>query len=340
LSKTSEVSHKTKLKMEQNKQDQGPKNVQSYEAKDIQVLGGLSAVRKRFNVVELSQKIEKQGDIQALSKKFKIKPRILALAKDEGRILSQFPNLQKSKAGILSGLRTDRDLKLFAQNYDIYIAPARELIKLVRKWNNDLQKNPLHLIDQKEHDLIIGSLLGDASIRKRERNSCFRISHSIKQEAYINWKYGILRNFEFSEFYRRKRTINGIEGEIINFATKTHPVFNYYRNLFYKDNIKTIDQNMLQHLNARSLAIWICDDGSFSRTQDIIILCTNSFSLEEHKLMRDYFNKKFGLNPTIGFRDKKYFYLRFRKEDSKKLIEIIKPFIPECMKYKIGEHQK
>ena len=47
--------------------------------------------------------------------------------------------------------------------------------------------------------------------------------------------------------------------------------------------------------------------------------------------------KKFGLNPTIGFRDKKYYYLRFKQKDSRKLIEVIKPFIPSCMNYKIGE---
>ena len=35
--------------------------------------------------------------------------------------------------------------------------------------------------------------------------------------------------------------------------------------------------------------------------------------------------------------DKKYYYLRFKQEDSKKLIEIIKPFIINSMKYKIGE---
>jgi len=53
--------------------------------------------------------------------------------------------------------------------------------------------------------------------------------------------------------------------------------------------------------------------------------------------MKKFFNEKFGLNPTIGFRDGKYYYLRFKQDDSKKLIEIVRPFIPESMKYKIGE---
>ncbi len=53
--------------------------------------------------------------------------------------------------------------------------------------------------------------------------------------------------------------------------------------------------------------------------------------------MKEFFIEKFGLNPTIGFRDGKYYYLRFSKKDSRKLIEIIKPFIPKGMEYKIGE---
>ena len=106
--------------------------------------------------------------------------------------------------------------------------------------------------------------------------------------------------------------------------------------MFYKDGRKVIDKKILGQLNPRSLAIWVCDDGSYSNTQDYIILCTNSYSLEEHKLIKEFFEKRFELSPTIGFRDNKYYYLRFKKEDTQKLIKIIKPFIPESMIYKIG----
>ena len=282
-------------------------NPDDYGAKDIQVLTGLSAVRKKFDVVELYHQMKKGGDPALLSKELKIKRRTLALVKDEGRILSHFPSLEKSKAGILARLRTDRDLILIAQKYDIYNFSARRLLELVRKWNSDIQENPLLLINQEEHDLIIGSLLGDASIRQRERNSCLRLSHSIRQRGYIQWKSRILREFEISEFREVRRKFGNKHSTFIDFATKTHPIFNYYRNLFYKNNMKIINKKVLDYLNPRSLAIWICDDGSFCRTQKYIILCTNSFNLREHELLKEFFNKQFGLNPAIGFRDKKYY---------------------------------
>lgn len=308
-----------------------------YDVESIKILEGLGGVRRRFDIVELSKKIKKQGDILILSNELKIRPRILKSAVAEGRILSLFPELSKSKCGIFAGLRTDRELKLFSQVYDIYDLSARKLIKLVRKWNEDIQKNPFILLSRDEHDLIIGSLLGDASIRQREKNSCFRFSHSIKQKEYALYKKEILRDFNLSEFREVKRKFGEHFIHAIDFATKTHPVFNYYRDLFYKNGRKVVTNEILCQLNAKSLAYWICDDGSYNNKQGYIILCTNAFSFNEHELMKDFFNKKFGLSPTIGFRDGKYYYLRFKQEDSRKLINLIKPFIPLSMMYKIGE---
>ena len=308
-----------------------------YTAESIKVLEGLEGVRKMFDVIELSKRIKKKGDVLILSKELKIRPRILKSAVYEGRVLSLFPNLNKSKAGILASLRTDRELILFSKKYNIYNIPARKLIKLVREWNQEIQKNPLLLISQEEHDLAIGSLLGDASIRQREKNSCFRFSHSIKQREYCKFKKDILNNFNISEFREVKRKIRDDFIHAVDFSTKTHPVFNYYRNLFYKNNRKIISIEILNQLNPRSLAFWVCDDGSRDNRQGYIILCTNAYNSEEHQLMKKFFNVQFGLDPTIGFRDGKYYYLRFKQEDSKKLIDIIKPFIPKCMVYKIGE---
>jgi len=307
-----------------------------YDASKIKVLEGLEGVRKRFDVVELSRRIKKKGDILILSEELKIKPRSLQLAFDEGRILRLIPNVQKSKASILARLRTDREIRIFNKKHNFNKVSPKKLIKLIRQWKEDIQKDPFLLLNKEEHDLIIGSLMGDASIRQREKNSCFRVAHSIKQKEYIEGKLNLLKHFNISEFEQRKRIINEREVNMIHLSTKTHPVFNYYRNLFYIGGRKKVTLEILNQLNPRSLAIWICDDGSYDNRQGYIVLCTNSFSLNEHNLMKKFFNEKFGLDPTIGFRDGKYYYLRFKQDDSKKLIEIIKSFIPNSMLYKIG----
>tara|TARA_Y100000310_G_scaffold31664_1_gene30005 strand:+ start:5460 stop:6407 length:948 start_codon:yes stop_codon:yes gene_type:complete len=312
-------------------------SAKDYGADSIKVLEGLEGVRKNFDVIELSRKIKKKGDVLILSKELKIRPRILGSAVAEGRVLRIFPEIQKSKASILASLKTDREIEIFLSKYLINELPARKLIKLIRKWNDSLSKDPRKLITQKEHDLILGTLMGDAYVRQREKNSCLRFSHSLKQKDYSKWKSDKLKVFGISECREVKRKINERFICALDFATKTHPVFNYYRNLFYGTGKKVITKEILDQLTPRGLAIWICDDGSYSKTQDYIILCTNSFSLEEHELIKKFFNDKFGLDPTIGFRDGKYYYLRFKKDDTQKLIKIIKPFLPQSMLYKIGE---
>lgn len=307
-----------------------------YSAKDITVLEGLEAMRKKFDIIEISRSIKRKGDVLKFSQKFKIKPRILNSAFYEGRVLAIYPDLEKSKAGVLALLRTDRELKLFGELYDIYNISVRDLIQFIRKWNNYIQQNPLLLINKEEHEMILGTLMGDSSIRQRNKNSSLRFSHSLKQKDYWEFKKDLLKEFVVSEFSERKRIKNNKIFSEVNFSTKTHPIFNYYRRLFYRDNRKIVSEEILNGLTPRSLAFWICDDGSYCKNHDYIILCTNSFTFNEHKIMRNFFITKFGLKPSIGFRDNKYCYLRFNKQDTEKLKHIIKPFMPACMNYKIG----
>lgn len=308
----------------------------SYGSENIKV-NEMDELRKKFGVIEISKRIRKKGDRLILSNEVQIRPRILQSAKDEGRVLALLPLTQKSKASILARLKTDREILLFADKYNIKTTSPKRLLELVRSWNLEMQDNPFLVITQEEHDLFMGSLLGDASVRQRERYSCFRVAHSIRQEGYINWKLNLLTSLNVTEFVKRTRIINDHTINMVYLSTKTHPLFNYYRNLFYKDGRKLITEEILDQITPRSLAIWICDDGSYDTKQGYIVLCTNAFSLEEHNLMKKIFNEKFGLDPTIGFRDNKYYYLRFKQEDSRKLISIIRPFIPDCMLYKIGE---
>jgi hypothetical protein len=308
----------------------------SYTGEKIKVLEGLEGVRKQFDVIEISRKIKRQGDILTLSNELKIDYNSLKRAVEESRILQCFPNINKSKVMPLSRLRTRRDISNFSKSHNIMEFSTRGLYKVVKKWNENIQKNPSLLLSREEQNIIIGTLLGDANIKKRDRTSCLRIAHSFKQEEYMNWKIAKLSFLGISEHTKKRRIINNREVNMIYFATRTHPVFNYYRNLFYRFGRKILTKDILRKLNPQSLAIWICDDGSYSATQSYIILCTNSYSLEEHELMKKFFNEKFGLNPTIGFRDKKYYYLRFKQKDTKKLIAIIKSYLPKSMLYKIG----
>ncbi len=309
----------------------------SYQATSIQVLKGLESVRENYDLNWLASQVKNRGDIEKIAKSLNIKRPTLARAIEEAYILSLFPGLSKSKATPLSRLRTEKELLYFAERYNIYKLEVRQIYRLVKEFRKEIENNPRIVLNSIQHDLIVGSVLGDASIRQREVNCNFRITHSKKQRVYLEWKYNLLKEFTKLGILSRKKEIQGKKLEVVYFDTNTHYVFNYYRRSFYKNGRKAITKEVLSLLNPRSLAIWICDDGCYAGKQDYIMLSTHCFTLEEHKLMKQYFEEVWSVSPTIGFQDNKYYYLRFKVKDTKRLISIIKPFIPKGMEYKIGE---
>lgn len=300
----------------------------------------LQSIRDNFDINELSEQIKKRGDKIKLAKTFGIDRAALCRAISEAKILSIFPNIEKSKSVPLSKLKTYKEKVLFSEKYNINKLEVRTINRLIKKWRRLLEDNPRTLLTDKQHDLIIGTVLGDGNIRQRDKNCSFRVGHTKKQEKYLYWKYSLFREFTKLSPNWNIRKLNDHIIKTLEFSTFTHQIFNYYRRLFYKNDRKHVTREILNMLTPRSLAIWVCDDGCFEKRQGYIIFCTNSYSLEEHEIIKKYFEEIWGLSPTIGFRDKKYYYLRFKQDDTKKLIKIIKPYIPSSMKYKIGEENE
>lgn len=113
-----------------------------------------------------------------------------------------------------------------------------------------------------QKQLIYGSLLGDGSIVKgeKDKNCRFSEAHSIKQKEYLLLKHKRLQPYsgKFIEYPRRDG------GADIKFSTKAHPIFNSFRKMFYnKNGRKIIQSSTLKYINHPiALAIWFGDDGS------------------------------------------------------------------------------
>ena len=197
--------------------------------------------------------------------------------------------------------------------------------------------------------IIIGSYLGDGTIAKPQtKNSqCYlKIQHSIKQADYIYWKQQLLPNF-FSKPLIVNRKFKGEDYTSIATTTKVHPFCTKLRSL-YVDGKKTLKDSIFKDFDELGLAIWYMDDGNLSWRRKTrkdgssykyiggIKIATCSFTEQECNILIDLLKRKWNLNSKIYWTKGKYPTLWLNSENAKLFIEIVKPFVPDCMEYKIN----
>ena len=209
-----------------------------------------------------------------------------------------------------------------------------------KKWistKKDINISPL------QKSFIIGSLLGDGTmwLGKGAIHANFKVEQGLVQKEYVFWKYEILKSLVFTEpkiSYRNDPFGNKYQKSWW-FRTIRHPLLTeifkrFYVKEGYKTGKKIVPENIIEDLDALGLAVWVMDDGSYSRGK--IDISTYSFSLSEINLLCKIMKDKFHVEMhQYKDRDKGYRIYSNQKYTTK-LIEIIKPYIIPSMMYKIG----
>ena len=186
-----------------------------------------------------------------------------------------------------------------------------------------------------QYDLIIGSLIGDGHIDKRETQPLFIVSHAENQKDYLYWKYNLLKDFCNSPPSK-------VKGGIRFFGEKEYQVQDAYRistriqDCFLKLREKSI-YDVVSKLNEFSLSIFSLDDGYRGDSQ--WGLCVAKFNQKDKDYFMNVLKNRFDINSYICNYDDRYIYLY--AEDSRKLDDIILKNIPnelDVIKYKITEN--
>jgi len=212
-------------------------------------------------------------------------------------------------------------------------------------------------LNRRTKDIIIGSLLGDGGIG---RFGYFYEKHSEKQVGYLEWKGAHFKNILTPKSYScyvSKDKRSGTTIYSFSLRTITHNFIKELERKFYKiingKKIKIIPNDIEKILNKQVLAIWFMDDGNtdwlyrngIKKCQNATRQCkisSQSFTLEENKLLQKILLKKWGLKTNIRFRNKeeqKLPVLRFDCISSKKLTKILKPFATKELLYKFDEKE-
>ncbi len=186
-------------------------------------------------------------------------------------------------------------------------------------------------LNQVQISVLIGSLLGDGTMRKAlgKLNALFEVNHTIIQKDYVDWKYRLLKLFVLTPPKARKGNGTRIA---YRFTTQSLPIFTELYNRFYVNKRKIVPAGL--QLDPLTLAVWFMDDGSKSRSS--FYLNTQQFSLEDQQELLKILKEQFGLNANINM-DKIYYRIRITTESTKRFKGIIKPYVAPSMLYKLGD---
>lgn len=180
--------------------------------------------------------------------------------------------------------------------------------------------------------IIFGSLLGDGSLKVHSgyKNARFSFKHSIKQKDYFLWKASKLSCYSSnnSKWIQDETEDNSSYGyKKVRFQSRALPELTKIWKITHRDNQKIINNGWLNNLNELSLAIWWLDDGSLIGNSRKGVFCTDSFKINEVKLLKEYLEKQWHIVTKIGVINKRVRLNIYSTKNLKKFLKIITPHI-------------
>lgn len=201
--------------------------------------------------------------------------------------------------------------------------------RVIEKWCQEKHHIDMYFrmqektLNAQQTDLIMGSLLGDGHIDKRENFPLFIISHADNQKDYLFYKYDIMKDlcemtptkYEGKKQYKIVDSICDCQ-DFYRFNTRTYYALRPFREMSKID--------LMNRLNEYSLSIWMLDDGHCDEKGYWELCVPLKTDEERYKLVNILFDK-FGIT-AINQKDNRYF--RFHTDDSFKITKMILDNIP------------
>ena len=190
-----------------------------------------------------------------------------------------------------------------------------------------------------QEQLLLGSVLGDGNLKKiHEQTAYFREEHGSKQSSYVKWLGQELKSLISNISLRNKRGNAIIESRHLLY-------FGDLFNIFYPYGRKIVPAEVVGKIGPRAMAVWYCGDGSLQlgtswwkgkeyTRRPRAALYTNGFrdTTSRQRIMQIF--HRFGLEPTWR-KIENTRALMFSVSEAPKLFELIAPYIPLAMKYKL-----
>jgi uracil-DNA glycosylase len=181
-------------------------------------------------------------------------------------------------------------------------------------------------------DVVCGTVLGDGCLQ--QGSSALTFAHSQRQGDYARFKAALIG--ELVAHTEEREVLAAVGGArvypVIHVRTRAHRALRVLRKDFYAPR-KVVPSWLADELNPRMLAFWFMDDG-YTRIreggrQPLAEIATVSFSdADLQELIRGL--GRLGL-PSHALRSRLYFNV----DATRRLCELIAPFVPPSMRYKL-----
>ena len=194
-------------------------------------------------------------------------------------------------------------------------------------------------LNQIQQEVLLGTLLGDGILEKNGKNVRLRVDHGIKQQAYVQWKYGLLYNLATGKvkyyFQNLDKRTNKKYGHC-KFDTFSNSALNNFYSIFYANGKKEVPKNIIDLFKSPlSLAVWFMDDGYKRSDCNAFRISTDSFSLLEQNLLQKCLQINFGIKTKIHKKGK-YWNIYIPNSQAEKFADLIHLYIIPQMQYKIS----
>lgn len=159
------------------------------------------------------------------------------------------------------------------------------------KTNKIMKNKNIKQLTNYLHKVVLGQLLADGHMEKIGIGKNCRLSFSFGTPHfnYGNWIHSLFNQYCSNTVYTIKSTTKGKIYENYRLKTKTLPIFNKYRDMFYmpvnNKYHKVVPDNIKQEICPIVLAYLIMGDGSFSHQDIRVRIYRNHFSYQECEMV-------------------------------------------------------
>jgi len=200
-----------------------------------------------------------------------------------------------------------------------------------------------HYLSDQQRQLVLGSLMGDGSVSpKRDHSngpgmkSRFRFGHGPKQDGYARWKADLLAGVPHSVSPHSRGGL----------MVETTPLIELdeLREAVYVGGKKVFSWDYLKELTPFALAVWYMDDGSFAvRRKDGSAgrsdICVQAMDKGSQRRLQSTLRESYGLSCKLVDRVGQAFIV-FDRDGTEALHELIAPYVPAVMDYKLLQHHR